>query len=1195
VAEPKRPSRNNRSRTPASGSNTSSDPAVDVGAQPQAPESTAAAQSAPFPIVGIGASAGGLAAFEAFFSSMPPESGIAFALVQHLSPDHKSILVELVKRYTRMHVFEVEDGMQVQPNCAYIIPPNRDMSLADGVLSLIEPAAPRGQRMPIDFFFRSLAAAQRERAICLVLSGSGSDGTLGVRAIKGEGGMAMAQAPDSTEHDGMPRSAIATGLVDYVLPPAQMPQQLIAYVRHAYNRGQELTPKERDSNVIKKVCALLHVQTGHDFSQYKVSTLVRRMERRMALQEIVQADEYLHYARERPGEVEALFRDLLIGVTNFFRDPEAFHVLEKQVVPRLLSDRSLRDPIRVWVCGCSTGEEAYSIAILLQEAIEAARRAYKVQIFATDIDHGAIEQARLGVFLGSIVADVSPERLARYFTHDTDTGSYRIHKTIRDLVVFSEQDFLKDPPFSRLDLISCRNLLIYLNTDVQKRLIPLFHYALKPGGALFLGTSESVGDSAPQFEVVDRKWKIYFRQTAEPGAAPPPLPEFIPPLVEGGARTRRAEDSTARQAHGNLRQIAEHALLDHYAQAGVLINPRGDILHIIGRTGNFLEFPAGDAVLNILSMARDGLRRELTVAVHKSALQKQPVVCRGLRIRANGGHTTVDVVVRPAGGASSELYMVILEETEERAMEGQAAEAVTSDEGGVRIAELEQELRTKEEYLQTALEEMETSNEELKSTNEEMQSVNEELQSTNEELETSKEELQSVNEELSTVNAELQDRVADLSRANNDMNNLLAGTGIGMVFVDHQMRISRFTPAATQVINLIAGDVGRPVEHVVSNLVGYDHLSEDIRTVLENLTPIEAEVQVKSGGWYLMRIRPYRTMENVIEGAVLTLVDISERKRAEASLRESEVRFQSVVGQAYAGVFETDLSGRFTYSNRQYCEMLGYSGEELLHRRMQDITHPDDLPDNVVQFDTLVANGPDFVLEKRYLRKDGSSVWMMTRMNGMRDAGGRVRSLVGIAFDISDRKLLEAELSRTDAQLARYFEVIARVQTAAITHAEDSSAKEVLEEILDAAIAIGAADKGSIHLLDPSSRKLRIAAQRGFDALWNEVDADLGEWGSALKTGRRVLVEDVAQSSIFSKVPALQGQLGARAMQSSPLIGGSGRPLGILSTYFAVAHLPDERTLRLLDLLARQTGDILERAQTDQRRREEENELPHTP
>jgi two-component system CheB/CheR fusion protein len=954
-----------------------------------------------FPVVGIGASAGGLAAFETFFSALPKEDmGMAFVLVQHLAPDHKSILHEIVGRYTRMEVHEATDGVKVGPNCTYIIPPNKDMALVGGELRLTSPTTVRGNlRLPIDFFFRSLAREQGERAICVVLSGTGSDGTLGVRAIKGEGGMAMAQAPDTTEHDGMPRSAIATGLVDYVLPPSEMPVQLLAYVHHAFSRARKRpVPPPKVEGTLKNLCVLLRAQTGHDFSQYKETTLLRRMERRMALCQIEDPEAYLQFLRENDAEIEGLFRDLLIGVTNFFRDAAAYQALEEKIIPKLLDHMPADETIRVWVCGCSTGEEAYSVAILLQERIDALKCSARVQVFATDIDREAIEHARAGVYPASIAADMTPERLARYFTFDQDSGTYRVHKVLRNLLVFSEQDVVRDPPFSTLDLVSCRNLLIYLKPELQNRLMRLFHYALRPGGALFLGNSETVGDLSRQFSIVDRKWKLYLRQPQEI-AGPPPVHEFGSTLHERIGR-ERAHVTEPGERRNDLRAITEQALLAHNAQAGLLLNRRGDVLHIVGRTGKFLEPASGDAVMNIVSMAREGLQRPLSIALHRVTTHKKMTQQRGIRVRANGGHINVNLTLRPAGagdGANTDMFLAVIEEAAEPADQTGPEDVAASADGGESIAALEQELRAKEEYLQTTLEEMETTNEELKSTNEEMQSVNEELQSTNEELETSKEELQSVNEELSTVNAELQDKVADLSRANNDMNNLLAGTGVGTLFIDLQLRIARFTPVTTEVINLIHHDVGRPVEHVVTNLLNYRTLTEDARAVLNTLAPKEIEVQTRTGAWYLMRIRPYRTIENVIEGVVVTFFDVTERKRAEVALRKAEARFEAIFHQAFVGIAQLDLDGRLLLVNDQYCRALGYERDELQALTFRDITHREDWANNKELFDQLIKGGSDFTIERRLIRKDGAHVRARDRVAGIRDSTGKVESIVTIS------------------------------------------------------------------------------------------------------------------------------------------------------------------------------------------------------
>ncbi len=959
----------------------------------EAPKELEAPASSPeveFPIVGIGASAGGLAAFEAFFSGMPSDidCGMAFVLVQHLAPDHKSILTDLVKRYTVMQVFEVEDGMVVEPNCAYIIPPNRDMSFEHGTLRLQEPSAPRGLRFPIDHFFRSLAQSQRERAIGIVLSGMGSDGTLGVRAIKTEGGMIMAQNPESTEFDGMPRSAIATGLVDYVLPPAEMPAQLIAYSSHVSGKAQRpiQPPAHKTGASLKRAFTLLRAQTGHDFSHYKQNTILRRIERRMAVHQVDSLDGYVHYLEQTPSEVDSLFCDLLIGVTNFFRDPEAFEALEEQVIPALFADKPPGSPVRVWVPGCSTGEEAYSIAILLHEHMERLEHNYKVQVFATDIDVRAIEQARSGIYPSCIAEDISPAQLARYFVPDSEGGSYQVQKCIRDLLIISEQDIIRDPPFSRLDLISCRNLLIYMDTMLQKKLIPLFHYALNPDGFLFLGTSESVGEYVNLFSTLDRKAKLYQRKESVARLQGHSIEGILPAKRENRTVSRLSGKALVPKVQP--RELMERTLLQHFTPVGALINEHGDILYLHGRTGYYLEPSPGEPGMNILKMAREGLRRELTIALHKSILHRQPVVHSGVRVKTNGHFTTVNLTVRPVGTDpehphEQSLYLVILEEapSEPGASEGPGEATSFSDaDVDARIAALKKELQVKEDYLQSTNEELEASNEELKSSNEEMQSMNEELQSTNEELETSKEELQSVNEELATVNAELQTKVADLSRANNDMNNLLAGTGVGTIFVDYRQHIQRFTPAITQVINLILSDVGRPVGHVVSNLLGYNRLVEDIQSVLDTLIPKEVEVQAKSGPWFLLSIRPYRTLENVIEGAVITFVNITELKKAQLQARDTEAlrRLAVVVRDSSDAITVQDLGGRILAWNPGAERLYGWGEEEALQRNIGDLV-PEGQREGVrARLQRLARNEALEPYRMQRLAKDGQvvEVWV---------------------------------------------------------------------------------------------------------------------------------------------------------------------------------------------------------------------------
>lgn len=975
-------------------------PPVAPGEQPSAAHG-ADAGAVLFPIVGIGASAGGLAAFEAFFSGMPADSdpGMAFVLVQHLAPDHKSLLTDLVRRYTRMQVFEVEDGMTVQCDCAYIIPPNCDMALLNGSLQLLEPAEPRGRRLPIDYFFRSLAHDQGERAIGVVLSGTGSDGTLGARAIKGEGGLVMVQTPTTTEFDGMPRSVLAAGLADFDLAPADMPARLMTYAAGIGQRPLEAVPGPPRETHLKKIFVLLRAQTGHDFSGYKLSTITRRIERRMVVQQIEGMAGYVKFLQATPAEVDALFRDLLIGVTSFFRDPEAYLELEQVALPLLFAERPPGSLLRVWSTGCSTGEEAYSLAILLVEQMEALKQNYRVQVFATDIDAQAIATARSGLYPASIAADISPARLARFFTAEPGGTALRIHKNIRDMLIFSEQDVIKDPPFSRLDLISCRNLMIYLGSELQRKLIPLFHYALLPNGVLFLGTSETLGEFSDQFTTLSRKQKIYQRKDSLPSARLA-LTRFLPPAPPAPVPSRSVS-KTGFPVKQPLQAVTEGALLAELVPVAALVNAQGEVLYIHGLTGLYLQPMAGEAgVSHIVKMAREGLRQPLGKALHDAVASQATVRRKGLRVRTNGHFTTVNLTVRPLprpAEPEAPLYLVILEEAPP-AMPA-ATPAVEGAEGdpalAARVAGLQDELRIKEESLQSALEEQETSNEELKSFNEEMQSVNEELQSTNEELETAKEEMQSVNEELNTVNSELQAKVLDLTRANNDMSNLLAGTGIATVFLDHQRRVLRFTPAAARLINLLPVDVGRPIAHLVPNFSNYTALNEDTKVVLDTLVAQEVEVNTKEGSWFRLRIQPYRTLENVIEGAVLTFFDITEMKKTSDALHEAHdhLRLAVVVRDAHDAITAQDLKGQMTAWNPGAVRMYGWSEREALAMNVRDRI-PAKLRPQALE--TIIKLGRGKVLKAartQRLTKDGTVLEVTLISTPLMDASGQMYAI----------------------------------------------------------------------------------------------------------------------------------------------------------------------------------------------------------
>jgi two-component system, chemotaxis family, CheB/CheR fusion protein len=773
---------------------------------------------------------------------------------------------------------------------------------------------------------------------------------------------------------------------------------------------------------------LLRAQTGHDFSQYKPSTVHRRIERRMAVNQTDTINGYVEYAQQKPEEMDALFRDLLIGVTSFFRDTEAFKFLEEQTIPKFFTGDPVDGAIRVWAPGCSTGEEAYTLAILLAERQDALKTNFDIQIFGTDIDIEAIATARAGFYPASIAVDISPERLARFFSTESNGSVYSINKSIRDMLVFSEQNVIKDPPFSKLDLISCRNLMIYMGGELQQKLIPLFHYALCPDGFLFLGTSETMGEFGELFAVQDRKFKVYQRKKIPIGTQRMALSSFLPPMVRRDAALSPVVGKVTGLGKLSLRVLTEQALLRQLAPTAALVNAHGDIYYIHGRTGLYLEPTSGAAgVNNILKMAREGLRKDLSVALHTAATNHEPVSYQGLRVKTNGGRTAVNLSVHRVKNDSAEhrdafMYLVTLEQDQPRErlavhqettlVSGEGADAKDEDE---RIAVLQRELEVKEKYLQSTNEELETSNEELKSSNEEMQSVNEELQSTNEELETSKEELQSVNEELATVNAELQTKVLELTQLNNDMNNLLSGSGIATIFVDLQLNILRFTPTSIKIVNLITGDIGRPVAHVVSNLASYDGMAADAQAVLDTLIPKEVEVQTTEDKWYTLRIQPYRTIENVIEGVVITFVDITERKRVEESRRESEGKFKAIFELSPNAIMLSNAAGDISDVNRAMTEVTGYTKEEIKTLGGGAIIAPEVLETTIIDWNAQVEEKGSFNVETLWVDKNDQRIPVSVLGKTIEIAGKE--SFEVIAADISERKQAELALRESEAKL----------------------------------------------------------------------------------------------------------------------------------------------------------------------------------
>jgi len=839
-----------------------------------------------FPIIGIGASAGGLEALEQFLGHVPAGSGMAFVIIQHLDPTHKGVMPELLQRVTGMKVVQAKDRTTVRPDCVYVIPPNKDMSILHGVLYLIEPVAPRGLRLPIDFFLRSLAQDRQEHGIGVILSGMGCDGTLGLRAIKEKAGVALAQEPETAKFDGMPRSAIEAGLVDIVAPSDELPGKIIAYLQRTPLITRAATELEdKAQNTLRKAILLLRAHTGHDFSLYKRNTLYRRIERRMGLHQIKKMVTYVRYLQENPQELDLLFKELLIGVTNFFRDPTAWEQLREQALPALLASRVPGQALRAWVPGCSTGEEAYSLAIMLREAAEAMkpRGHFAIQIFATDLDRDAIDKARQGLFTENIASDVPPERLSRFFAKEE--RGYRVRKEIREMVVFASQDLIMDPPFTKLDILSCRNLLIYLTPEVQKKLIPLFHYSLKPGGLLFLGSAETIGGFTDLFAPLNGKSRLFRRTESALRADPVEFPSSFSAIPTSPG----AGVSPMPKPSGSLQALADQLILQRYAPSAVLANDKGDILYISGRTGKYLEPAAGKANWNVFAMAREGLRYELAEAFQKALRHKERVKLHGLEVGTNGGAQGVEVTVQRLDepGPLQGLVMIVFADVPKPAAAQAAGGAPKAQARSVRLKELEQELEQVRFEARATHEEMQTSQEELRSANEELQSTNEELQSTNEELTTSKEEMQSMNEELQTVNAELLAKVDELSRTSNDMKNLLDSTDIATLFLDKDLNVRRYTALTTKIIKLIPGDVGRPITDLASDL-RYPELAEDASEVLRTLAAAEKPIATRDNRWFVVRIMPYRTLDDRIDGVVITFTDITMAKTRETQLRENQ-------------------------------------------------------------------------------------------------------------------------------------------------------------------------------------------------------------------------------------------------------------------------------------------------------------------
>ncbi|BAL23973.1 chemotaxis protein CheB [Azoarcus sp. KH32C] len=872
-----------------------------------------------FPIVGIGASAGGLEAFSEFFEHLAPDLHMAYVLVQHLDPTHKSMLADLLAEKTSMPVSEAADGMRVEPNHVYVIPPNKNLAIHHGALHLMPSSSPRTPQVTVDYFLRSLAQDAGEQAVGIILSGTASDGMLGMKMIKAEGGVTFAQDEDSAKYFSMPHASIAAGSVDFVLPPKEIAAELARIVGRGTD--SERRPSERDKDEedhLNKMFILLRRRTGVDFSYYKLTTIQRRIRRRMLLHKIDRMSDYVRLLHDRPAEVDVLYYELLINVTAFFRDPESFDALVQEVFPKIVRDRSPADPIRVWVAGCSTGEEAYSLAIALIEYMDEQGVNIPIQIFATDIDSQAIEKARAGIFPESIAQDVPQRRLNRYFTK-VDQG-YQIAKHIRDMCLFAKQNVVKDPPFSRLDLVSCRNLLIYLGPVLQKKALSLFHYALKPTGFLFLGVAETIGKYADMYKTIDAKHKIYVKKAiTTPMHFDFSAPQFNLPEATPGEKERQA----AVLAGQDLQRAVDRVLMKKYCPASVVINEQMDIVQFRGQTGDFLEPAPGEASFNLLRMAREGLAMELRDTVAQATRTRATARKEGIRFRRGEELMRVTIEVAPlAEYAGPGFFLVVFQCFKERRPE--PGDGTNDNEQAERLRGLEQELQSTKEYLQSVIEQDETINEELRSANEEILSSNEELQSTNEELETAKEELQSVNEELSTVNDELETRNREQLQLNNDLSNLLSSVNIPIVILDSDLSIRRFTPLAEKHLNLISTDVGRPISDINLN-IQIPNLRKVLENVIETVNIREIEGQAHDGRWYSIRIRPYKTVDNKIEGAVIAFIDIDELKRGLKLAQEARDYAQGIVNAFRHPMLVLDGNLKVLSANPSYLECFNVS------------------------------------------------------------------------------------------------------------------------------------------------------------------------------------------------------------------------------------------------------------------------------
>jgi two-component system CheB/CheR fusion protein len=967
-----------------------------------------------FLVVGLGASAGGIRAFREFFASVPAKSGMAYVVILHLSPEHESRLAEVLQVSAQVPVTQVTEAVRIEPDHVYVIPPNKSLSMVDGSLKVSDVTRVEERRAPVDIFFRTLGESHHSRAVCVVLSGTGADGSMGLKRVKECGGLAIVQDPAEAEYADMPRHSMATALVDFVLPVAEMPAKIAAYKDQLRTISLPSDPEDRtatDEQALVHIFTQMRMRTGHDFSNYKRATVLRRIERRLAVNELPDLTTYAAFLRANPDEARALLKDLLISVTNFFRDPEAFEALARGVVPKLFEGKGAGDQLRVWVAGCATGEEAYSLAMLLAEHAETLPQPPGLQVFATDIDEDAIAAAREGWYTINDAADVSPERLRRFFSKEHD--GFRVRRELREMVLFAHHNLIKDPPFSHLDLVSCRNLLIYLNRSAQEQIMNIFHFGLRPGGFLFLGGSEAVGE-ADLFAAVAKEHHIYRGRDVAARAAPH-LSLASPALRAADARSAREVEGQESRAVERLSYLDLHQrLLEEYGPPSVLVNENHEVVHLSERAGRFMQVAGGEPTRDLFKIVRPEVRVELRSALYQAAQRRTNVEAPGLRVRLDNREVAVNLVVRPVlrdDDTARGFFLVLFEESREGA--GQPPpphEFVRPADPASR--QLEEELVRLKSQLRSTVEQHEVQQEELRASNEELQAVNEELRSSAEELETSKEELQSVNEELTTVNQELKIKIEELSQANNDFRNLMNSTDIGTLFLDRSLRVKLFTPRARDLFNLIPSDAGRPLLDLTNRLAD-DGLVGDIELVLERLQTIEREAQARDGRWYVMTILPYRTTEDRIEGVIITFVDITRRKAAEERVIESEQRLHLLVESVkdYA-IFAVTTDGRVDYWNAGAERVFGFKESEIVGQPAAVIFTPEDRERGVPEQEIETARSEGRAADERWhVRKDGTRFYASGVMTAI-EQDGELRGFAKIARDLTSQQSAADELRR---------------------------------------------------------------------------------------------------------------------------------------------------------------------------------------